>query len=262
MIRKYTINIPVGQKFGKLTVLGYSHEVFKPNRKIPRYVDYWLCRCDCGAEYAREAHSFYNDLYQHMCQACQSKSIGRAHTKHGHTGKYKRPTPEYAAWVAIHGRTNPENVSYRDYHNYVGRGITTCKLYKESFPDFLADVGMKPFPKAEIDRKDNDKGYWCGRCEECVANGWEFNLRWATRREQMDNRRLTRWITHNGETLTMSDWARRANNMNPATFRTRWVAGWSLEKIFNTPVGPPRIARSGQLRETAVHEHAGLIESP
>jgi hypothetical protein len=108
--------------------------------------------------------------------------------KHGHARG--RGTPEYKTWERIIQRSfNPHDPRYADWG---GRGITACEGYRK-FENFFADLGEKPEPTAlySIDRFPlNSGGYWCGKCPECLANGWTFNVRWATAKEQANNRRL------------------------------------------------------------------------
>ena len=60
---------------------------------------------------------------------------------------------------------------------------------------FAADLGPRPSRSHSVDRRDNDKGYLCGRCEECERNGWPPNCRWATKREQNENQRKIAALT-------------------------------------------------------------------
>lgn len=95
--------------------------------------------------------------------------------------------PERTAWYSMIQRC--ENESNSAYHRYGGRGIRICKGWRQSIESFLTDMGPKPTPEHSIDRKNNDGGYWCGKCDECVANGWIANCRWATVEEQQSNKK-------------------------------------------------------------------------
>jgi len=83
------------------------------------------------------------------------------------------------------------------YAWYGGRGIRVCDRWRTSFEAFLADVGPRPTPRHSLDRIDNDGDYEPG------------NVRWATSFEQSRNRRNVKLYTHDGETLTLSEWADR-----------------------------------------------------
>jgi hypothetical protein len=90
---------------------------------------------------------------------------------------------EYRAWKAMKTRcTNPNRA---DWKNYGGRGISVCERWATSFENFLADVGPKPSPLHTLDRILNDGSYEPGNC------------RWATRGEQLKNKRP--WGANRGE---------------------------------------------------------------
>ncbi len=87
-------------------------------------------------------------------------------------------TPEYRSWYHIKDRCyNSKNIGFQ---HYGGRGITVCERWKNSFINFLEDMGKKPFPKAQIDRKENDKGYYKDNC------------RWITQLENIRNKSTTK----------------------------------------------------------------------
>jgi hypothetical protein len=131
--------------------------------------------------------------------------------------------PEYHVWDNIKSRCyDPAN---KCYSNYGARGIRVCPAWIDSFATFFSDMGSRPSPKHSIERIDNDGDYEPQNC------------RWATSREQARNRTTNRFITHNGETRCLADWAEFAGiKIGTLWFRIA-VAQWPMEKALNPKDG-------------------------
>ena len=135
----------------------------------------------------------------------------RRRTKHGGTvgvkaGKRNRL---YDLWIGIKGRClNPNNDRY---DRYGGRGITICDRWIDSFDNFRADVGERPKGKT-LERIDNNLGY--------SPN----NVRWATPEEQANNRYTNVLVTHEGMTMTLSQWATH-KGWKYGLIASRWTKG-------------------------------------
>jgi len=132
-----------------------------------------------------------------------------------------RQSSEYHAWDSMKQRCfNPNSKRYLDWG---GRGITVCDRWKNSFENFLADMGSKPTAKHSIDRIDNDGDY----CPE--------NCRWATKAEQENNKRNNRLITIGCVTLNIAQWTKEMGFGETIIFM-RLRRGWSEYKAVMTPV--------------------------
>jgi hypothetical protein len=119
-------------------------------------------------------------------------------------------------------RCNPKNKNSQLQKDYVARGILVCPEWGISFETFLKDMGEPPSPKHSLDRIDNNKGYS------------KENCRWATRKQQNTNRRMTKWVTHKGETLCYQQWAERLGG-NSVLITKRIKRGWDVVKAITTP---------------------------
>lgn len=192
----------VGRTFNQLTVLEHGgYRQFSNSREST-----WKCRCACGAELTVPQRYLVTD---------GTKSCGCI------VGKHKRThgasdTPEFRTWSAMLSRcTSASSKSFKDYG---GRGIKVCERW-QSFENFLADMGSRPSPAHSIDRKDNDGDYEPNNC------------RWTTDVEQSNNRRSSRRVTFNGETLTLAEWERRVG-LKPGVLFRRLAAEWPLAKAL------------------------------
>jgi len=101
-------------------------------------------------------------------------------TRHGGSKRSGR-WPEYYVWNGMLRRCRDKD--HQDFKNYGGRGISVCDRWKD-FALFIKDMGRKPSEKHTIERVNNDKDYELSNCI------------WASRKEQANNRRPRKKMTH------------------------------------------------------------------
>lgn len=174
------------------------------------------CVCDCGKEQTVPLSTFRKRTEAHSC-GCLAAKVNADRTR-THDRSY---TPEYTAWARMIQRChNPKNGAYK---NYGGRGIAVCNEWLNSFETFFAHVGLRPSAGHSLDRYPVQSG-----------NYQPGNVRWATREEQQNNLRTNISLTHEGQTLTLSEWARKLG-LPHRLLRTRYDAGWPPAKILAMP---------------------------
>ena len=195
----------IDQRFGKLVVI---EEVGK--NKWNNVI--WKCRCDCGN---------VKNVTSHDLRSGASQSCGCSHITHGMT-----KTRFYKIFLYINQRCGNKNST--NYSRYGGRGI---KCPWSSFEEFYNDMYESYLKHCEefgerntsIDRIDNDGDYS------------KENCRWATKEEQDNNMRRSRFIEFNGIKLTIVQWSNRLG-IKYDTLLARLNNGWDVEKALTTPI--------------------------
>ena len=143
---------------------------------------------------------------------------------HGHTAPSAGGrTPTYRSWQNMVARcSQPSNPAFRAYKK---RGITLCARWRE-FENFLADMGERPPGSYTLDRINNDSNYEPGNC------------RWATKREQANNRSTNVIFEYRGRNLTFAQLVLETG-VSKDILRSRLLRGkggpWTVEDAVLTP---------------------------
>ena len=123
---------------------------------------------------------------------------------------------------------SPKHISFP---RYGGKGI---KCLLKSPQDILDAIGHRPTAQHSVDRYPDSQGHY-----------EKGNIRWATPKEQSENRKNTVWLTHNGEARPLARWAEKYS-LNIDTLRDRIDRGWTTEDALKKPVQKPSRSPSGK----------------
>lgn len=186
-----------GERYGRLTVLGSE----KVNGRIKQ-----KCLCDCGKV-------TYVALYR----------LRNGHTKSCGCGKIKYKIVNrriYECWWNMKSRCDSANRKDSEY--YHDKGISYCEEWNvyENFQTWALENGYDD--NLTLDRVNGSLPY----CPK--------NCRWITIAEQQRNRSNCLYFTHNGETKTLTEWA-RIYGINRTTLHDRiYKLGYSFEDAIKT----------------------------
>ena len=196
-----------GQQFGRLTVI--------ERRGSTKHSDAtWRCRCECG----NEAVVIGRCLISGRTRSCgclrREMAANLSKPTHGMTS-----TKLFRVWGNMRERCSRPR--HKSFDSYGGRGITVCAEWQNDFKAFYDWAMANGYRDGlTIDRIDTNGNYEPSNC------------RWATQKEQQNNRRSNRRITYNGETMTTQQWSERLD-IHVDTIRWRLSHGWPLERVFS-----------------------------
>ena len=193
-----------GQQFGRLTAISYEGE-----KK-------WKCKCKCGSEVVISSRNLRSGKST-SCGCFQRETCKKLQFSHG-----KSSDLAYNVWKMMKQRcSNPKNPKYEMYG---GRGIEVCDRWKNSFENFLDDMGNRPSKDHSIDRIDVNGNYEPSNC------------RWANSKIQASNKRSNVFFEVDGISLTAAQLS-EIYGVPRRTIRYRIVElGWSAERASKTPV--------------------------
>lgn len=193
-----------GQKVGRLDVIA-------PHRKEGVEKLFYECRCECGNTRIVGAQNLRRGMTK-SCGCLQKERTRQASLKHGVSR-----TSIHNVWSSMLQRCN--DAGHHAYSDYGGRGIKVCDRWLK-FENFLADMGMPPQKGLTLDRFPNNDG-----------NYEPGNVRWATKKEQANNRRSSRILAFNGESMTIAQWEDR-QGFRRGLINTRLQDGWTVERAI------------------------------
>lgn len=194
-----------GQKFGRLTVI---EKVGVRNRKA-----IWKCRCDCG-EYREVPTCHLRSGHTQSCGCYHAEISKTVNTTHG--GRKERL---YGIWAGIKNRClNPNEPAYI---HYGGRGIVICKEWLNSYDTFKKWALSHGYEENLTIERINVNG-----------NYEPSNCKWITKAAQNYNKTDNVFITYNGETKILKQWADEFG-IPKETIRGRLLRGVDIEHLFD-----------------------------
>jgi len=187
-----------GKKFGRLLVIGLFEKTSHGNR--------WLCLCDCGNQkVVGVGHLRSGDTKS--CGCYNSEESRKRRLTHGYAPMSRNggPIREYRIWRGMKRRCYDHKQP--GYKFYGGRGIKVCDKWLDDFSAFYSDMGPSPSKKHSLDRFPNVDGDY-----------GPDNCRWATPKQQGENKRNARIIECDGVSMRLEEWANKLN----VPYKTLW----------------------------------------
>lgn len=152
---------------------------------------------------------------------------GQNNPNYKHGGKH---TKLYEVWCSMRHRcNNPTDYAYKYYG---ARGIKVCKEWEKDYSAFREWALKNGYSEGlTIDRINVYKDY----CPQ--------NCRWATAKQQSDNKTTTKRIEYNGITKTLKEWSIYLGIEIRTLYCRIYRLGWNVERAFTEKVSKNRYDR-------------------
>lgn len=191
-----------GQRFSRLTVVSFDG--------IKKKHTMWNCLCVCGNQCLVDGSSL-RESHTKSCGCYQQEQRHKANRIHGQC-----KSRAFKSWTEMLQRCdNPNN---KRFSGYGGRGIAVCHRWIK-FENFLNDMGDRPAGMS-LERKNNDGNYEPSNCK------------WGTPTEQANNKRTSRFFSHDGKRLTVAQWAKHSNQPYVRLHQRLIRYGWDIERAL------------------------------
>ena len=204
----------VGKTFSRLTVTSRGNGRIHGTRKRTT----WICKCSCGKIVEIDDSSLCKKKSATTSCGCYAKEVTSKVCIDRNLTHGRSKDRVYKIWFGIIRRCTDS--TRKDFNRYGGRGIAICDRWLK-FENFLEDMGECPSG--------------CSVERDRVNGNYEpSNCRWATTKEQANNKRSNKIFIVNGESLTLMQVSEKFN-INYRRLQTRLVLGWSIEEAIKCP---------------------------
>ena len=204
------IEVKKGERFGRLVILEEINEEISGANKFRKFA----CECDCGGRKEVRLNSLRIGATK-SCGCLNAEESTKRGTTHG-----RSKTKIYDIWATMLQRCFYKNS--KSYKNYGGRGIKVCKNWLK-FENFYNDMGDRPEGRS-LDRIDNNGNYEYKNC------------RWATKKEQDDNKRTTIFVSINKVKISFNDLVEFFGLTRGSLHNRIFIRNWDLGKALTTKI--------------------------
>lgn len=203
-----TLRLPIGGKYGKLTVLAHGKAVQKKRMS--------LCKCDCGS-YTIVANE---KLVHHEVTDC---GCGFAlETYRALKEQRAKRSPLYILWEEIKYRCLCPDSQF--YHMYGAKGIKVCDTWLNSFKTFKEWALANGWEQGKVlKRKNLQEDFSPRNCIWKTAPGID---------SEISDDYL---VKYKGKVRTIGEWS-MLTGFHINTLKSRIKKGWTEEEIIGLPL--------------------------